>query len=321
MIRLRIPALLAPLMIWLAACGSEAPPTLPSPEPTTLTSAVSPPAVVEIVARGLSFEAPAEVPSGWNTFRFRNESGMVHFALIERLPEGIGIAEQQAEVAPLFQQGMDLLNAGDTDAGMAKFGELPEWFGGIVFVGGPGFTSPGQTSEATIHLEPGTYLIECYVKTGGVFHSYNPAPDAYGMVHEFTVTGDDLPTEPPAADLRLTLSSEHGIEIAGEPSAGTQVVAVVFEDQRVYENFVGHDVHLVRLADDTDLDALAAWMDWRAPEGLETPAPAEFLGGINEMPAGATAYLRIDLAPGRYAWISEVPDAGEKGLLKTFTVN
>jgi hypothetical protein len=45
-------------------------------------------AVVEIVARGMTFDAPATIPSGWNTIRLRNESDMVHFALLERMPEG-----------------------------------------------------------------------------------------------------------------------------------------------------------------------------------------------------------------------------------------
>ncbi len=313
-----LPILAASLPFVFSACTSEAPPA-PSP-PATAAAAPPPPGVVEIVARGLKFDAPTEVAPGWTTFRFRNEAGMVHFALIERLPEGKGAAEQQAEVAPLFQQGMDLLNEGDADGAMQKFGALPEWFGDIVFVGGPGFVSAGQTGETTVHLEPGTYLIECYVKTGGVFHSYNPVPGEYGMVHEFTVTGERSPVAPPAADLTLTLSSGRGIEITGTPLAGTQTVAVVFEDQKVYENFVGHDVHLVRLADDADLDELIGWMDWRAPTGLETPAPALFLGGVNEMPAGATAYLTVDLDPGRYAWIAEVPDAAAKSLFNIFEV-
>lgn len=50
---------------------------------------------------------------------------------------------------------------------------------------------------------------------------------------------------------------------------------------------------------------VAAWMDWSNPEGLKTPAPATFLGGTHEMPQGESAYLTVDLEPGRYAWGSE----------------
>jgi len=291
--------------IVVAACGSE-----PIAEQN----------LVEVVARGLTFEAPDEIPAGWTTFRFQNASPMLHLALVQRLPDGKGVADHQAAVAPIFQEGMDLLRAGDLETAMAKFGELPEWFGDITFVGGPGFVSAGGTAVTTVHLEPGTYVLECYVKTGGIFHSYNPNPDVYGMVHQFTVTGPEPETAAPEATVRLTLSSERGIEGTNDMTAGQHIVAVYFDDQTTYEHFLGHDVHLVRLAEDTDLDHVAAWMDWRQPEGLETPAPATFVGGTNPMPAGATAYLDVQLTPGRYAWIAQVPNAPEKGMLKVFAV-
>lgn len=275
---------------------------------------------VEVVARGLTFEAPDSIRTGWTTFRFRNESGMIHFAVVERLPEGVGVREQQQQVAPVFQRGMDLLNAGKADAAMREFGELPEWFGQVVFMGGPGLTSPGHTSRSTMFLEPGTYMLECYVKTNGVFHSYNPDTTAFGMVRQFIVTSSASETSEPDATLNLTLSSERGIEMTGDPVAGEQTIAVHFEDQKAHENFVGHDVHLVRLTDSTDMDRLTAWMDWSANGGLETPAPGEFLGGVNEMPAGSTGYFTVRFAPGRYGWIAEVPDSRAKGLLQEFSV-
>lgn len=278
------------------------------------------PNVFEVTAVGLRFEAPDQIASGWTTFRFDNRSGVIHFAVVERLPEGVGIEEQQEIVAPIFQQGMDLLNEGATDAALEKFGELPEWFGEIVFLGGPGLTSPGEVSEATVDLEPGTYLLECYVKTAGIFHSYNPSGDAYGMVHEFVVTDDVSGASEPTASLEITISGEGGIEVHGTPSAGEHTVAVHFQDQTVHENFVGHDVHLVRLTEETVIEDLVGWMDWRRPDGLETPAPAEFLGGTNEMPVGTTTYFTARLEPGRYAWIAEVPNAVKKGMFRTFTV-
>ncbi len=278
------------------------------------------PSVVEVTVRGLEFEAPDEIPSGWTTLRLNNESGMVHFAVLERLPEGIVLKDQQEQVAPLFQQGMDLLNAGESEAAREKFGELPEWFNQIVFMSGPGLTSAGQTAETSVYLEPGTYLLECYVKTNGVFHSYNPSPSAYGMVHELTVTEESSGAPEPRATLAITLSSERGIEVEGDPTPGQHTVAVHFEDQQVHEYFVGHYVHLVRMEHDTDIEELSFWMDWTQPTGLETPAPAEFLGGTHEMPADSKAYLAVRFQPGRYAWIAEVTNPAEKGMLKTFTV-
>lgn len=313
-----------PLLFLPTACGDGAPETEAAADvaadTASATDSAGAPGVVRVTATGLEFDAPDSIPSGWTTFRLSNRSGMTHFAVLERMPEGVGIAEQQAQVAPVFQEGMNLLAAGDVDAAMAKFGELPEWFGEVVFLGGPGLTAPGRSAEATVELEPGTYLLECYVKTDGVFHSYDPG-GGYGMVHEITVTGEPSGAPAPTPTLEMTLSAGGGIELDREEVApGTHTVAVRFADQAAHENFVGHDVHLVRLEDGTDLDSLAAWMDWTRPGGLETPAPAEFLGGLNEMPAGETGYVRVRLEPGRYAWISEVPDPAGKGMLRTFTV-
>jgi hypothetical protein len=292
----------------LMGCGGgKAPGPAPSPN------------VMEVTAVDQTFQAPDSVLAGWVTFRFKNASDMTHFALVEKLPEGKKVADQQAEVAPVFQAGLDLLNAGKPDSAMAKFKELPAWFGEIEFLGGPGFLGPGRSEETTVHLDPGTYMLECYVKTVGVFHSYNPEPGQYGMVHQFEVFGSSK-APPPKADVQITISSDGGIRTEGDIGPGPHTIAVHFKDQKPHENFVGHDVHLVRLAPDTDLDALAAWMDWTQPTGLEVPAPAEFLGGVNEMPAGSTGYLTVDLDPGQYAWIAEVPKPREKGMLKTFTV-
>ncbi len=276
--------------------------------------------IVEVVARDLTLEAPEQIESGWTTFRFTNTAPMVHFAVVEKMPEGQGLESHQSEVAPVFQAGLELLGAGELDAALEKFGELPAWFGEIIFLGGPGLTSPGKTSEATVYLEPGTYLLECYVKTDGVFHSYNPDPAVYGMVHEFEVTAEASAAVEPTATLQIEVSSSGGIEMTGSPTRGDHTISVHFADQLVHENFVGHDVHLVQLPEGVDLGVLESWMDWTQPGGLQTPGPAPFLGGLNEMPAGSTGYFTATLEPGNYAWISEVPGAAAKGMLKTFQV-
>lgn len=304
------------------------------------------PRVVELTAVGLQFEGPDTVPAGWTTLQLNNESELVHFAIVTRYPGGRGVAEHQAEVAPVFQEGMDLLNAGEQDAAMAKFGELPEWFGEMETLGGPGFVAGGRSAAATMNLEPGTYVIECYVKTGGVFHSVPAGPDTYGMVHELTVTdgaasgadaganpGADAGAQPgadagaqPEATIRLSISGMNGITVdspsdtAATVAAGDHRVRVDFVDQAPHEHFLGHDVHVARLGEGADVEVLAAWMDWRASDGLETPAPAEFIGGIQEMGAGETGYFDVVLEPGEYAWIAEVPNPAEKGMLRRFTV-
>ena len=52
--------------------------------------------------------------------------------------------------------------------------------------------------------------------------------------------------------------------------------------------------------------------------GLGEPAPATFVGGVHEMPAGYTAFFTVDLEPGRYAWIAE--SGAARGMVEEFTV-
>lgn len=276
--------------------------------------------IVEITAVGLTFEAPDSIPSGWTTFRLKNSSEMIHFALLQKLPEGRGIEDQQAEIAPVFQNIMNDINGmkpANPEAGFAP----PGWYSNVQLISGPGLVSPGMSAETTFYIEPGTYLIECYVKTNGIFHSYNPSPDVNGMVAELTVTRDSTTAAAPEPTAFITISSENGIVAEENLATGNHIVEVYFEDQTAHENFVGHDVHLLKINDDTGLDAVAEWMNWASPEGLQTPTPAEFIGGTNEMPEGSTAYIHIDLEPGTYAWIAEVPNPADKGMLKTFTVS
>ena len=54
-----------------------------------------------MTAVGLTLSAPDTIPSGWTTFRFANQSNMVHFAVVERMPEGRDLVDQQEIVAPI----------------------------------------------------------------------------------------------------------------------------------------------------------------------------------------------------------------------------
>lgn len=244
------------------------------------------------------------IPSGWTTFKFTNVSPMVHFMVLEAMPQNRTSKDSKREVFPVFQEAMDLINSGSADEGLAKLGELPQWFAEVVFSGGPGFTSPGNTTETTVFLEPGNYMVECYVKTKeGDFHS------ALGMFGDLRVTKDSTGVpEPTGATLEINLSN-NGFDVHGETTPGKHLVAVHFNEDK--PPLLGNDVQVVRLEGNTSIDSVAAWMDWSQPYGLvssaERPAPAEFLGGTHELPKGRTAYFTVELRPGEYAWISERP--------------
>ena len=272
---------------------------------------------IEIVTEAMEFQMPDTINSGWNTFRYQNQSPYTHFFLIDKYPEGKTSEDAEKFVAPVFDRGMALIIEGKPEEGFAEFSKLPEWFSEVEFVGGSGLLSPNQTGETTVKIQPGNYIIECYVKmSNGIFHT------SMGMTKDLVVSGTDSGNEPLDPDIEIEISSTEGIVFNDSIDPGEHVFSVYYKDQIVHENFVGHDVNLVRLTDEANIEELEDWMNWANPKGLMDPSPAgvTFLGGVNDMPGGNTGYFRADLEPGTYALISEVPGSLEKGLLKTFTV-
>jgi len=274
--------------------------------------------VIEVVTNAMDIVTVDTIKSGWNTFKYINKSDEPHFLLFDDYPDGKTLDSVKARVMPAFDKGMALIMEDDMDAAIAAFGELPPWFSKVKFVGGTGIISPKSETNVTTHLEPGDYLLECYIKmTGGIFHV------SMGMVKELHVLNEDSGNQPPIADINISVSSTEGITYVGEINSGKHTFSVNYVDQTVYENFVGHDVNLVKLADNANLEELESWMNWMNPKGFINPMPegVTFMGGVNNGLPGSTHYFDVTLDTGNYAFIAEVPNASEKGLLKTFTVD
>ncbi|WP_298239166.1 hypothetical protein [uncultured Algibacter sp.] len=275
------------------------------------------PDYIEVTTRSMEFICPDTIPSGWNTFKYYNLSNETHFFLMDKYPEGKTIDDTIKEVGPPFADGMALINEGKSEEGFAEFNKLPAWFFEVIFSGGSGLIAPKNTSITTIKLDPGYYIMECYVKMpNGEFHTL------MGMAKPIIVTEEDSDNKPPKADIDIVISKEEGIIYSGNLTKGEHIFSVHFKDQSPHEHFIGHDVNLVKLSNDVDLEKLEAWMNWSTPFGLKTPVPngVTFLGGVNESPAGSTGYFKATLTSGKYAFISEVPKSKEKGMFKTFSI-
>lgn len=273
--------------------------------------------MVSIVTEVMEFNAPDSIPSGWTTFQYINKSEDTHLMVLEKLPEGKILENSKNEILPIFTEGMDLINEGKRAAGLKTFDKLPDWYSEVVFSGGPGLISPFSVSETTLYLEPGYYVMECYLKMPqGIFHS------SMGMLDALVVTDSPNENVEPEATFNITLSSKNGIQTDGIPSEGSNTFSVYFEDQVTYEHMMGHDLHLVKIEEGKDITVLENWMDWTDPEAFESPIPEgfKFLGGIQDMPAGKTGYFKATLVSGEYAFIAEVPDASEKNMLHGFKI-
>ncbi|MCM8569281.1 hypothetical protein NE848_07815 [Gramella jeungdoensis] len=273
--------------------------------------------VFTITTRSMEFTIPSDtLPSGWNTIRYKNNSNEVHLILFDKYPEGKGIEDAHKEVIPPFQEGMDLINEGKMEEAQQAFGKLPEWFQEVEFTGGVGLLSPGTEAQSTIKLEPGTYIIECYVKMAdGTFHSLQ-------MTEQVQVTETDSGMEPPEADYVIDIDATNGIQFDKNISAGKKTFQVNYGEQKVHEHYLQHDVNIVWVDEGANMAKLEKWVNWSDPKGLQTPAPEgfRFLGGVQEMKAGDKGFFTVDLKPGKYALISEVPESQGKGMLQTFEV-
>ena len=300
-----------------AATGSEdagapAASRAPAGDTGSASAPISAPPTVEVVAHDFAFEAPDTIRAGWTRFHFRNDGAQTHFFVLDHLPEGRGLEDFAAAAAAPFDSAMRGLEAGTLDKAQAAalLGRmLPAWFGGVEQTGGVGLLAPGWEADAVVRLDPGTYVIECYVKTpDGVFHT------SLGMARQLTVSGPATEAVAPDADLAIAFV-EGSMDAPAEVSAGAHTVAVRYRSQP--EAGLANDVSVVRLEDGQTPADVVPWMDWMNPEGLRAPAPATFVGGVQEVPEGGTAYFTVDLEPGRYAWISE--NAG-RGMVEEFTV-
>ena len=272
---------------------------------------------VHIVTKHMDFDMPDTIKSGWNTFLYDNQSKETHFFVLEKYPEGKFLENTEAEIVPVFQSGMDLIYKGEPEKGVEEFGKLPKWFFEVVFAGGSGLLSPNKMALTTVNLEPGYYIVECYVKMpNGMFHT------SMGMIKGLWVSKESTKLDEPVPTETISVSAETGFNSKDSLSAGKHIFEVNFKDQKVHENFVGHDVNLVRVEANADMDVLEKWMNWANPQGLISPAPMGFLflGGVNDMPAGSKAYFEADLKPGNYLLISEVPETKNKNLMKTIRV-
>ncbi|MFH4966580.1 hypothetical protein V8G61_00130 [Gaetbulibacter sp. M240] len=275
--------------------------------------------IIEVITRGMDFQTADTLKSGWNTFAYKNLSGEVHFFIMDKLPsDSIVESDIKDHLLPPFEDGLKFLIEEKTDSAMAAFGKIPAWFNDVKRYGGTGLISPGKTAVSSIHLEPGKYMMECYVKAvNGEWHT------SHGMWKFITVVDETTNFSPDEANHTISVSSTDGYVFDAQPKLGKNKFKVEFIDQVPHEHFSGHDVNLVKYDASANIDSLVYWMNWMNPTGLRTPTPIgfTFLGGMNNCEGGKTGYFEVDLESGNYLLISETPKADEKGMLKTFVIN
>ncbi len=276
-IRTRIAAPLALLLVAaiLAACSSLA----PAAQPARLT----------IIARDFAYDLPAQIEAGLTTITLKNEGAEPHHAQFARVNDDVSDEQMMAAL----QQGVE--------AAMPL----------VTFPGGPAVVPPGKSTEVTIDLTPGRYIVLCLVP------GHDGAPHvAKGMIAMTKVVASTArPATPPKSDLTITMQ-DFSFTMPETLKAGPQVWQIVNKGPQP------HEIALIKLAEGKTIDDVMDWM--HHPMG---PPPYEDAGGMQGLTAGGTGYFHVDLKPGVYVALCHIPDPHtgkaheELGMVKMFTVN
>jgi hypothetical protein len=173
-------------------------------------------------------------------------------------------------------------------------GEPTPW---AVDLGGPASAEPPGTSNATMVLQPGNYVLVCHV--GGAREDKSRNHLLKGMFRALTVLpGSASAAEMPRADATARITGTGQIELEGTLRRGPQRIRVINETAKE------HEFNVLRvITGRTSREALT----WRRIDG--TARPFASLGGLSDVPPGATLTTTIDFGVGDHLlWTSRTPD-------------
>ncbi|MEO8880346.1 MAG: hypothetical protein ABI446_08085 [Gemmatimonadaceae bacterium] len=215
-----------------------------------------------VAAYEYTFIAPDSVTSGIVTIRLVNRGKEEHQVTFARLDDSSSLPRVMRSLVA------------DVDH-VAGF----KWAGGVERA------LPGDSSETTVLLEPGRYVIVCaYSAEDGHAHV------SKGMIRELVVSAGASATKLalPAAPVTIKLT-DYRITISGALRSGQQMVRV----ENHGKNF--HQLTLSRFVGNGTMEELDKW------DGKSKPTPIEGVGGgAAAMGAGQVSLISIALRPGRY---------------------
>lgn len=245
--------------------------------------------VVTVHAKDYSFSAPKTVKSGINTFRLVNDGKEMHHLQLIKLDKGKTMA--------------------DLAAALKVQGPPPAW---MHEVGGPNPALPGSTVEATLALEPGSYVMLCFIPSPG-----SATPHVMkGMMGAFTVTPEASGASEATADATMHLT-DYSFTIDKPLTAGHRVIRIVNDAKQ------DHEVVIVQLAPGKTAADVGTWVE---KDMMKGPPPGKPIGGMAGIANGRTGTFPVDLKPGKYGLICFMPDAKDgkshfvHGMTKEITV-
>ena len=226
--------------------------------------------IVDVRADDFHFTAPPTIPAGLTTFRLTQGGDAGHQLWISRLPD-----------ARTFEEF----------AAANLEGKPTAW---ATQLGGPGFSDPPQTTNATLVLVPGTYALVCRMGA-------DSDPRAHlkkGMLRRLDVTaaGAGSVVEP-ATDVTVTILDE-GFEFSPPLTAGHRTLRVLnaasenrqFRIQRVLPGRTVEEALNYRRGNTASGRTIAG-----AGE-----VPFDTRGRLSMVPPGQYLITTVNLPPGTY---------------------
>jgi hypothetical protein len=226
--------------------------------------------VVDVTAGDFFFTSPQSIPAGLTTFRLSQVGKFAHDMSILQLLQ-----------SKTFDEFVALAVA-----------EQPRpWARNL---GGPGFIEPPLSTNVTLVLEPGSYVLACFMTAPGdppehrrMFRPLHvaPAPDAASM-------------EPPT-DLVVKIL-EDGYEFSPSLSAGRHLLRV--------ENATSQSrlFRMERILPGRTVEEALKWRRGRLTVP-ETVRPTESKGRLATFEPGQHLIMAVDLDPGTYL-VGSLPD-------------
>jgi hypothetical protein len=250
------------------------------------------PAIVTITATDYAFAAPDTIPAGLTTLRMLNQGRELHQAVV------LGASGNTKSWSEL-------------EAGLKMEGPPPAW---LTVPAGPGVVGEGDSSVVTARLEPGNYLVVCFI----------PSPDGQmhvmkGMFRRLVVapaSAASAVATDPRTDVVVTLS-DYAFALSAPLTAGTRSIRVENAGPQL------HELSIERLVPGKTLADVQRWM----AAGMKGEPPTQPVGGYAGPDVGKTGWLTVTLTPGKYLLTCYVPDAKDgkphvaHGMVQEITVS
>jgi uncharacterized cupredoxin-like copper-binding protein len=242
-------------LLLLGACAEKKDASV---SPGGNTEAAAQENVVEIGLTEYAFGMPEQIEGGMVTLEISNQGEMVHEMAFGKIEGDHDMADVQKAL---------------------KSGSQPKWFSDI---GGIPLVDPGMTVSLTRELEPGRYILMCFLPVPG-----SGKPHVMeGMVHIFDAVGTSEATAPQVD--ATVVATDKGFDV---PSieAGDQTLELVNEGTKA------HEFAIYSLNEGMTEKDIGKWFE----SGFETPKPALFPGGMQSIEPGTTVWIEMTFESGR----------------------